>query len=37
MKGFLRQSFEFCVSKLGLFDIYDPTWGRGVLELVDLL
>ena len=25
IKELLRQSFESCVSKLGLFDIYDPT------------
>ena len=35
-EGLLRQSFESCVSKLDLFDIYDPT-GRGVFELVGLL
>ena len=35
-KRLLRQSFESCVSKLGLFDIYGPTRG-GVLELTGLL
>ena len=34
-KGLLIPNFDFCVSKLGLIDIYVPT-RRGVLELVAL-
>ena len=34
-KGHFRQNFYFCVSKLGLIDIYVPT-RRGVLEIVGL-
>ena len=26
-KGLLMPNFDFCVSKLGLIDIYVPTWG----------
>ena len=33
-KRLLIQNFDFCVSKLGLSDIYVPTSG-GVLEIVD--
>ena len=33
-KRLLKSNFDFGVSKLGLIDIYIPTWGW-VLELVD--
>ena len=34
-KGLLRQSFDLCVSKLGLYDVYVPTW-RGALKILGL-
>ena len=34
-KGLLRQNFDVCVSKLGLYEVYIPTW-RGVLGIMDL-